>query len=89
VRAGRTTFNSAAGEGSRPKLLEIRDHLRATDLKPGFVFEGLRIPLVNPQRGIFKPKQMRFLLSIKSVFPKPGAKGSHSTKRSRLYPLFS
>jgi putative restriction endonuclease len=33
-------------------------------LKPGFFFEGLRIPLVNPQRGIFKPKQMRFLLSI-------------------------
>jgi len=56
------------------KLAEIRDHLTATDLKPGFVFEGTRIPLVNPQRGIFKPKQMRFLLSIKTVFPKPGGK---------------
>ena len=36
------------------------------------MFRGERIPLVNPQRGIFKPLQMRFLLSIKTVFPKPG-----------------
>jgi putative restriction endonuclease len=32
----------------------------------GFVFDGERIPLINPQRGIFKPQQMRFLLSKKS-----------------------
>jgi hypothetical protein len=31
-----------------------------------------RIPLINLRRGIFKPRQMRFLLSIKTVFPKPG-----------------
>jgi hypothetical protein len=30
---------------------------------------------VNPQRGIFKPQQMRFLLSIKTVFPKAGRQG--------------
>jgi hypothetical protein len=35
---------------------------------------GGRIPLINPQRGIFKPQQMKFLLSIKTVFPKPGGK---------------
>jgi putative restriction endonuclease len=57
------------------RLGEIHDHLTATELKPGFVFRGDRIPLVNPQRGIFKPLQMRFLLSIKTVFPKPGGKG--------------
>ena len=56
------------------KLGEIHDHLTANELKPGFVFQGQRIPLINPQRGIFKPQQMRFLLSIKTVFPKPGAK---------------
>jgi putative restriction endonuclease len=55
-------------------LGEVHDHLTATELKPGFVFEGDRIPLINPQRGIFKPHQMRFLLSIKTVFPKPGGK---------------
>ena len=46
------------------RLNEIHDHLTATELKPGFIFQGERIPLVNPQRGIFKPQQMRFLLSI-------------------------
>ena len=56
------------------KLGEIHDHLTANELKPGFIFEGERIPLVNPRRGIFKPQQMRFLLSVKTVFPKPGSK---------------
>ncbi len=49
-------------------------YLTANDLKPGFRFEGERIPLVNPQRGIFKPRQMRFLLSVKTVYPRPGGK---------------
>jgi hypothetical protein len=35
----------------------------------GLIFEGKRIPLINPQREIFKPQQMRYLLSIKTVFP--------------------
>jgi len=56
------------------RLGEIHDHLTASELKPGFVFDGERIPLINPQRGIFKPQQMRYLLSIKTVFPKPGGK---------------
>jgi putative restriction endonuclease len=56
------------------RLSQIHDHLTAAELKPGFVFQGERIPLINPQRGIFKPQQMRFLLSIKTVFPKPGGK---------------
>lgn len=29
------------------------------DLKAGFIFEGLRVPLINPQRGIFKPAVIR------------------------------
>jgi putative restriction endonuclease len=63
------------------RLGEIHDHLTATELKPGFVFRGDRIPLVNPQRGIFKPLQMRFLLSIKTVFPKPGGKVWYDDQR--------
>jgi putative restriction endonuclease len=62
-------------------LNEIHDHLTATELKPGFLFRGERIPLVNPQRGIFKPQQMRFLLSIKTVFPKPGGKVWYDDQR--------
>jgi putative restriction endonuclease len=63
------------------KLAETRDFLSAADLKPGFEFEGNRIPLMNPQRGIFKPQQMRFLLSIKTVFPKPGARVWYDDQR--------
>jgi putative restriction endonuclease len=63
------------------RLGEIHDHLTASDLKPGFVFDGERIPLINPQRGIFKPQQMRYLLSIKTVFPKPGGKVWYDDQR--------
>ena len=56
------------------KLSEVHDHLTAVHLVPGFIFQGDRIPLVNPQRGIFKPRQMRFLLSIKTVFPRRGGR---------------
>jgi putative restriction endonuclease len=56
------------------QLLELRDALTASDWKPGFQFGGERIPLVNPQRGIFKPTQIKYLLSIKTVFPKPGGR---------------
>lgn len=53
------------------KLSDLHGHLTETELKPGFIFEGERIPLVNLRRGIFKPKKMRYLLSIKTVFPSP------------------
>jgi putative restriction endonuclease len=75
-----TLIRLAAFEHVR-RLSEVHDHLTATELKPGFVFEGERIPLINPQRGIFKPQQMRFLLSIKTVFPKPGAKVWYDDQR--------
>ena len=63
------------------RLAEVHDHLTATELKPGFVFGGERIPPVNPQRGIFKPQQMKFLLSIKTVFPKPGGRVWYDDQR--------
>src|SRR5258708_22100817 len=44
--------------------------LSADDLAAGFQFQGERIPLINPQRGIFKPRQMVSLLSIRTVFPR-------------------
>jgi putative restriction endonuclease len=75
-----THMRTAAFEHVR-MMAEIHDNLTATELKPGFVFRGDRIPLVNPQRGIFKPLQMRFLLSIKTVFPKPGGKVWYDDQR--------
>lgn len=56
------------------RLSEAHGHLTRDELAPGFMFEGERIPLVNPQRGIFKPRQMRYLLSIRTVFPRPGGR---------------
>jgi hypothetical protein len=68
VEADRDTLLRIAAFDHVRGLSEVYDHLTANELKPGFVFDGERIPLINPQRGIFKPKQMRFLLSIKTVF---------------------
>ena len=75
-----TPLRLAAFEHVR-KLGETHDRLTVTELKPGFVFEGERVPLMNPQRGIFKPQQMRFLLSIKTVFPRPGTRVWYDDQR--------
>jgi putative restriction endonuclease len=53
----------------------------STDLAGGFEFGGERIPLINPQRGIFKPSQMEHLLSIKTVFPRRGARVWYDDQR--------
>jgi putative restriction endonuclease len=75
-----TLLRLAAFEHVR-RLSKVRDHLTAHDLSPGFVFAGERVPLVNPQRGIFKPQQMRFLLSIRTVFPRRGGKVWYDDQR--------
>jgi putative restriction endonuclease len=75
-----TLMRLAAFEHVR-RLGEVHDHLTAIELKTGFMFPGERIPLINPQRGIFKPQQMSFLLSIKTVFPKPGGKVWYDDQR--------
>jgi putative restriction endonuclease len=48
--------------------------LTSEQLAAGFFHSDERIPLINPQRGIFKPRQMKFLLSIRTVFPRRGAR---------------
>lgn len=55
--------------------------LNSADLLGGFQFRGDRIPLINPQRGIFKPRQMEHLLSIKTVFPRRGARVCYDDQR--------
>ena len=54
-------------------LQQLHAHLTAREIGSGFIYQGERIPLVNPRRGIFKPRQMQFLLSIKTVYPRPGS----------------
>lgn len=43
-------------------------------IKQGFQFQGEQIRLATRARGIFKPKQMKTLLSIKTVIPRTGRK---------------
>lgn len=62
-------------------LATAHDHLTNAHLSAGFIFRGERIPLINPQRGIFKPQQMRFLLSIRTVFPRTGHKVWYDDQR--------
>ncbi|WP_116807347.1 HNH endonuclease [Steroidobacter cummioxidans] len=64
------------------QLAEVQGDLTSADLKAGFQFQGTRVPLINPQRGIFKPQRMRYLLSIRTVFPKPGARVWYDDQRS-------
>ena len=63
------------------QLSETHAHLTRKELSPGFQFEGQRIPLDNPQRGIFKPRQMSHLLSIKTVIPRRGGKYWYDDQR--------
>ena len=71
------------------RLTTVHDPLTWKDLAAGFRFNGERIPLVNPQRGIFKPRQMRFLLSIKTVFPRPGGKIWYDDQREVHRQIFA
>lgn len=70
------------------QLSEAHGHLTRHELAPGFMFEEERIPLINPQRGIFKPRQMSYLLSIKTVFPRPGARVWYDDQRQVHQQIF-
>jgi putative restriction endonuclease len=63
------------------RLADLNGDLTSKDLLAGFQFEGTRIPLINPRRGIYKPTHMRYLLSIKTVFPRPGARVWYDDQR--------
>ena len=66
------TLMRVAAFGQVLRLSEIQNNITRAEMRRGFTYEGERIPLVNPQRGIFKPRQMRYLLSITTVYPSPG-----------------
>ena len=55
--------------------------LSSEDLRTGFSYAGQRVPLINPQRGIFRPQVMRYLLSVRTVFPQMGRKVWYDDQR--------
>jgi putative restriction endonuclease len=67
-------------EDARARML-VAAHLRrlsnsatltSADLLAGVDIDGQRLPVIDPGRGIFKPKQLRFLLSIRTIYPRKG-----------------
>lgn len=71
----------AAAFAHLSRLQQLHDPLTAEHLRAGFTYKGERISLVNPRRGIFKPKGMRFLLSITTIYPKRGARVWYDDQR--------
>jgi len=63
------------------KRTAISGVLTSEDLRAGFVVDGDRVPLINPQRGIFKPRAMQYLLSVRTVFPASGRKVWYDDQR--------
>src|SRR3954463_1134152 len=62
--------------------------LDSADLAAGFEFQGDRIPLVNPQRGIFRPRQLAGLLSIRTVVPRRGSQVWYDDQRDAHRQIF-
>lgn len=82
-----TAMRMAAFE--RVRGLAAAGVVPARELDQGFIFEGARYPIYNPRRGIFKPKEMRFLLSIKTVFPKQGNRVWYDDQREVHRQIYS
>jgi putative restriction endonuclease len=70
-------------------LQERHDALTSEHLKAGFPWQSQRIPLVNPQRGIFKPRSMRYLLSIRTVYPRAGNRIWYDDQRQVQQQLYA
>jgi len=56
--------------------------ITAEELRAGFFVDSQRIPLINPQRGIFKPSSMKHLLSVRTVYPRTGARVWYDDQRT-------
>ena len=53
-------------------LARIHQAIPWSEIERGFEFNGEKVHFATKARGIFKPRQMRTLLSIKTVTPRPG-----------------
>ncbi|MDE0305509.1 MAG: HNH endonuclease [Albidovulum sp.] len=78
-----------AAIGHIQKFQANRQQLSWSEIANGFVFRGRKLFFATQARGIFKPKQMKSLLSIKTVIPKPGRKSWYDDQQSVHESLFS
>lgn len=79
----------AAAFGHVRRLNAMRPDWTSAEIGAGFEFDGRRVPLVSPQRGIFKPAEMHHLLSIRTIFPKPGGRVWYDDQRTIHEQIFS
>ncbi len=79
----------AAAFAEVQRLTQAYGNLNSKHLAAGFQYEGSRIPFVNPQRGIFKPRQIKHLLSIKTVYPRPGRRVWYDDQRQVHQQIYS
>lgn len=70
------------------ELTERYGTVTDAQLKRGFTYNGEQIHFYNKPRGIFKPKQTKYLLSIKTVFPRPGRRIWYDDQRQVLQQLY-
>jgi putative restriction endonuclease len=66
------------------RLAQVNGTVAYGDLDKGFEYKGQRIRFVSRPVGIFKPRQMRRLLSIRTVFPRAGRKVWYDDQREVL-----
>jgi len=72
------------------RQLALREGILTHEMiKEGFIFEGRRWPLINPQRGIFKPSAMPYLLSIRTVVPRKGGRVWYDDQRKIHRQIFA
>lgn len=77
----------------------IFDHVRSLrdseglitwpQLEAGYLHNGQRIPLLNRPKGIFRPVQLEYLLSIQTVFGRKGRPVRYDDQRSGAHQIFS
>ena len=72
-------FDAAVRQAAFDRVRELArgGELTGEAILAGFDFGGERWPLVNPQRGIFKPRRLPYLLSIRTVIPRKGGRARY------------
>ena len=71
------------------RLCATKRVIEARELEKGFTFQGERILLHSRARGIFKPRQMRHPLSIKTVLPRRGRRPRYHDQLDVHRPIYN
>src|SRR3954449_5646076 len=84
-------FDAAVRQAAFDRVRALARHgeLTRDAIAEGFIFQGERWPLVNPQRGIFKLRRLPCLLSISTVVPRRGAKARYDDQLQAHTQIFA